>query len=303
MDDVSYLGKALSNVSCKDNFAAFLKEYLGYENSPVFYEPSDLQIPPYLARDISTWWLLSHYPGQLPFQVHLVETKEFTFHYCQSVVHSFYHRHPGYFLFILTKDYSYLFFTVVDWSLERKPWSGYPDWLFLPKPYLRFLLLNRNRPTKNDAVVLNWLQLDSSEDIEPPALYDKVLQSLKLSQPLRGLPEWFVPYYYKVRELISYYREVADEAIDYLVEAHEALLNCLTSESLYMAEKAGSCLVSFMQCETFVQTLAEEDRGRLEYALGQIGEGQTLFEEDDKEEGLLSMQEATFAIEHVLMRL
>lgn len=302
MDNVSHLSVALLKVNCKGGLADFLGGYLGYKTLGVFYEASDLQIPPYLARDISAWWLLSHYPGQLPFQIHLVETEEFTFHYCQTVVHYFYHRHPGYFLFILTKDYSYLFFTVVDWSLERKPWSGYPDWLFLPKPYDRFLLLDRNRPTRNDVAVLSWLQLDSSENNEPSSIYDKVLLALKLSQPSEGLPEWFVPEYYRVDDS-SHARQVAAEAIDYLGEAYEALLNCLAGESLYAAGKAGDCLASLMQNETFVRTLAEESRGRLEYALSQIEEAQTLFEEDDREGGLLCIQEATFSIEDVRTRL
>jgi len=196
MDDMSHLSKALREVNCKDGLADFLKIRLLYETSPVSYEPSELEIPPYLARGTSAWWLLSHYLGKSPFQIHLVETKEFTFYYCRNVVDSFYQRHPrAYFLFIFTKDYSYLFFATIEWSLERKPQKGHKIWPKLPKPYYRSHILNRHNPTGNDIQVIRQLQLEHS-DAEPSAIFEKTVQALNSSRS--DVPEWFMSWYYRM---------------------------------------------------------------------------------------------------------
>jgi len=191
-----HLSKALREVNCKDGLADFLKTYLLYEVSPVSYKPSELQIPPYLAKETSAWWLLSHYRGKSPFQIHLVETKNFTFQYCGDVLNSFYQRYAGgHYLFIFTKDYSYLFLATIEWSLERRPQKGHKVWPKLPKPYCRSHILNRYNPTANDIQVIKLLRLEHS-DAEPSAIFEKTVQALNSS---RGdVPEWFMPWYYRL---------------------------------------------------------------------------------------------------------
>jgi len=107
-----------------------------------------------------TWWLISHYLSPSPSQVHLVQIKELTVYPCRHIAISFARRHPGYYLFIFTKDYSYLVFMAIEWSRERKPSPGRLVWPFWLKPYYFYLLINRHAPTENDIIVLNWLSLD-----------------------------------------------------------------------------------------------------------------------------------------------
>lgn len=180
-------------IDSRDTLVKLLSNHLGCKTSPVFYEPGDLGIPTYLAREVTDWWLLSHYPGQLPFQIHLVQIRNLVLYPCQDIIDSFYRKRPGYFLFIFTEDYSYLVFMTIEWSLERRPWT----WQRLPKPYHRFLLLDRTRPTANDLEVLTKLRVESSQS-DPSTIHKKVLEALRASEHHSDLPEWFVPWYYRL---------------------------------------------------------------------------------------------------------
>lgn len=193
----SRLKRIVANLKGKDNLIQFLEQELGYKTTPVFYEATDLKIPLYLAKEVKGWWLVSHYPGDLPFQVHLLQIRELTFNFCRKIIDSFSRQHPGYSLFIFTKDYSYLLFITIEWSLERRPWPGRSIWPKLPKPYYRFLLMNRAHPTSNDLEVLNQLRADLPRS-DPALIYQKVVEALKLSEHWGGLPEWFMPWYYRL---------------------------------------------------------------------------------------------------------
>lgn len=71
-----HLDKGLHAVRDREGLVQFLDRELGYRVNPIFFEATDLRIPPYLSRQVDTWWLVSNYPGHLPFQIHLVQIGE-----------------------------------------------------------------------------------------------------------------------------------------------------------------------------------------------------------------------------------
>ena len=213
-----------SGLRDRGSLVQFIEGELKYKTNPVFYEAVDLGIAPYLARQVNGWWLLSHYPGSLPFQIHLAQVSELTFDYCAKAMQSFHVHHLGYFLFIFTKDYSYILFMATEWSLERIPKPGSPVWPFLPKPYPRFLLVNCQNPTKNDVSVLSYMTLHQSFAI-PPDIHTRILQALKSSECRK--PEWFMPYWYGLRDPTQPQETVNEEEL--LARAEECLMNCLAS--------------------------------------------------------------------------
>jgi len=192
-----YIRSGISQVVCKDTLAAFLNNHLGYRTSSVSYEASDFHIPKYLSAGISEWWILSDYPGQVAFQIHLVKVNDLSFSNCKTIITSFSEKHAGgRFLFVFTKSYRYLVFMTVEWSLERKPSWGKPVWPKVPKAYCHHLLVNRIQPTHNDGVVLSSMRLQHS-DIDQLKMYDQIISALKSSRPLEAAPKWFYAYTYK----------------------------------------------------------------------------------------------------------
>ena len=188
--------KIRSGLTDRDSLIQFLGNELGYKTGPVLYgnPAEELGIARYLTREVDSWWLLSHYPGRLPFQIHFVEITELPgFNLCRDILDSFRRSHPGYFLFVFTQDYCYVLFITVELSLERRPYT----WQRLPKPYYRFLLLDCTRPTANDLEVLAKLRIKSSQS-EPPTIHERVLEALRDSEHRSDLPEWFMPWYYRL---------------------------------------------------------------------------------------------------------
>lgn len=296
--ELNYLSIAQLRSGLKDreSLTEFLSTQLGYKADPVFYEATDLGTPPYLARRVNSWWLLSHYPGNLPFQIHLAQVSELTFNYCTSAMQSFHSHHPGYFLFIFTKDYSYMLFMATEWSLERIPRPGSPIWPFLPKPYPRFLLVNRQNPTESDVSVLRRLKLHQSVTT-PPDIHARIIQALRSVERWEPFPEWFLPYWYRLRDPAQL-QEALGDTEELLTQAEACLTECLTSESLAKADEACEYLDGVIQLDDFDTLLAEEERHRLQLALRRIGDAQDFFESDEIDDGMIALQDALFYINH-----
>ena len=183
-----------SGLKDRESLVRFLNDGLGYKINPVFYNDpcEELGIARYLTREVSSWWLLSHYPGRLPFQIHFVQITELPgFNLCRDIVESFRRRRPGYFLFLFTKDYCHVLFFTIELSLERRPFT----WLRLPKSYPRYLLVDRANPTSTQLQILAGLKVESSE-INPAALHKKVLEALKSTSRHDDLPCWFLSSWY-----------------------------------------------------------------------------------------------------------
>lgn len=177
----------------RNSLVQFLNTALRYRTAPVAYEnvTEELRIPPYLSTRINGWWLISSYPGSVPFQIHFVEVNELTFYTCKDIVVSFLRSHPANYLFIFTKDYCYIVLFAVERSFERRQYT----WRLEPKYYYRFSLLDCCNPTHNDLLVLHRLCLEHSTE-DPVAIYDRVMTALKLARP--SIPEWFMPWYYRM---------------------------------------------------------------------------------------------------------
>lgn len=285
-----------SGLKDRDSLIRFIESELGYTANPVFYEAIDLGITPYLARRVSSWWLLSHYAGNLPFQIHLAQVSELTFNYCTSAMQSFHSHHPGYFLFIFTKDYSYVLFMATEWSLERIPKAGSPTWPFLPKPYPRFVLVNCQNPTESDASVLRRLKLHQSV-ASPPDMHARIIQALKLAERWEPFPEWFLPYWYRLRDPAQL-QEALGDTEELLTQAEACLMECLASESLAKADEACEYLDGVIQLDDFDTLLAEEERHRLQLALRRIGDAQDFFESGEIDDGMIALQDTLFYINH-----
>ena len=86
------------------------------------------------------------------------------------------------------------------------------------------------------------------------------------------------------------------------MEAGEVLLGCLATESPYGTGRAHACIDNIIRSMVF-QTLSEENRGRIEYALDKLEEAQLLFDGSDREQALLSIQHVISAMEHVRTQL
>ena len=185
------MAQVRSGLKDRDSLVRFLERELGYKTTLVSYEATELDIPPYLAGEVTGWWLVSDYSGKPPFQIHFAEIKELTLYPCRSIVNFFLNRHPGYYLFIFTQNYCYVLFLTIELSLERRP----NTLQLLPKYYHRFFLLDCANPTGNDAYVLTKLQAEPTQN-NPVMLYNKVLDALKL--PGHDLPEWFMSWYYRL---------------------------------------------------------------------------------------------------------
>lgn len=196
MDELT-LAQIRSGLKDRDSLIQFLGNELGYKTGPVLYgnPAEELGIARYLTRQVDSWWLLSHYPGRLPFQIHFVEITELPgFNLCRDILDSFRRRRLGYFLFLFTKDYCHMLFITVELSLERRPYT----WQLLPKSYFRFLLTDCTNPTSTDLKVLTKLQVEPSES-DPATIHKKVLEALKPSRYYSDLPEWFwSPWYYRL---------------------------------------------------------------------------------------------------------
>jgi len=179
----------------RDSLVQLLESSLGYRTNLVSYEATDLGVAPYLAKRVNSWWLLSHYTGNLPFQIHLVQLGELpAFNLCRDIVDSFRRHRPGYFLFTFTQDYCYVLFITVELSLERRPYT----WLRLPKPYYRFLLANRTHPSPGVLEALTRLRVEPSES-DPARIHKKVLEALRFSEHPSELPKWFwSAWYYRL---------------------------------------------------------------------------------------------------------
>jgi hypothetical protein len=192
---VDYLTPSLvrSGLKDRDNLFKFFADGLGYITAPVFWEAKDLDIPQYLSTRIISWWLISRYPGRIPFQVHFAEVKELTFYICRDIVMSFLRSHPANYLFIFTQDYSYIVFFAVERSFEKRPYT----WRREPKYYYRFLFADCSNPTSNDLNVLEGIRLAPSL-VDSAIIYDKVVAALKISEYGNELPEWFMPWYYRM---------------------------------------------------------------------------------------------------------
>lgn len=197
-----------SGLTNRDSLVKFLEGELGYKTNPVFYEVADLGITPYLTRQVDSWWLLSHYPGRLPFQIHFVEITELPgFNLCRDILDSFRRRRPGYFLFLFTKDYCHMLFITVELSLERRPYT----WQLLPKSYFRFLLTDCANPTSTDLNILTKLQVEPSES-DAGTLHKKVLEALKPSGYYSELPDWFwSPWYYRLGYSQDIYEKLREQ--------------------------------------------------------------------------------------------
>jgi len=195
-----------SGLKDRENLIRFLSTGLGYKTGPVFYEnpAEDLRLSRSLTKQVSSWWLLSHYPGGLPFQIHLVELEELPgFNLCRDIVDSFLRYRPGYFLFLLTKDYCHMLFITVELSLERRPFT----WQWMPKPYPRYLLVDCSNPRSSDLQALTNLRVEPSES-DPATLHKRVLDALKPSGYYSDLPDWFwSPWYHR----LGYPQDVYDK--------------------------------------------------------------------------------------------
>ena len=286
-----------SGLRDRGSLVQFIEGELKYKTNPVFYEAVDLGIAPYLARQVNGWWLLSHYPGSLPFQIHLAQVSELTFDYCAKAMQSFHVHHLGYFLFIFTKDYSYILFMATEWSLERIPKPGSPVWPFLPKPYPRFLLVNCQNPTKNDVSVLSYMTLHQSF-ANPPDIHTRILQALKSSERREPLPEWFLPYWYRLRDPAQL-QETVNNGKELLARAEECLMDCLASESLAKVDEACEHLHSVVQLDGFDTLLTEEERYRLQLALRRLDDAQDFFEDGEIDEGMMALQDALLHVNHI----
>lgn len=182
-----------SGLKDRESLIRFLADPLGYVVTPIFWEARDLGIPPYIAKQVNNWWQLINHPGSIPFQVHLCEVAELTFYICCDVINSFIRRHPGNYLFVFTQDYCHMVFMTVERVLERRPFT----WRREPKYYYRFLLTNCSNPTGNDVRVLSELRVDSSL-IDSATIHNKIVTALKLSEHGNELPEWFMPWYFRL---------------------------------------------------------------------------------------------------------
>lgn len=298
----SQLARIGTSLKDRDNLVGFLSQELGYKTDPVFYEPADLQIPPYLARYVQGWWCLTHYEGRLPFQVHLVQlTERPMLSLCRDIMQSFSQRHPGYFLFIFTKDYDWLLFMAIEWSLERIPRPGHDVWPKLPKPYPRVLLLNRHRLTENDLAVLGWFRIEPW-DTEPLAMYQMVLLAFKLSEPWDGYPDWFQPYYYGLGH-ISRSEERKLQVEECLSKAEDSLRECLAAFSSAKIEEACDLLLAVTKQDEYVEGVPAGLWDPILRALTLAEEARDLLAEDITEEGVEALEGAIREIEITRARL
>lgn len=287
-----------SGLKDRDSLIRFVESELGYTANLVFFEAADLGIPPHLARQVNSWWLLSHYVDKPPFQIHLAQVRELTFNYCANVMKSFHSHHPGYYLFIFTKDYSDVLFIATEWSLERKPKAGSPIWPFLPKPYPRFVLVNRQNPTENDASVLRRLKFHQSV-AGPPDMHARIIEALKSGERWEPLPQWFLPYWNRLRDPAQL-QEVLGNTQGLLTQAEECLeeclMECLTSEALDKAGEACEYLKRVIQLDDIDTLLAKEKRHWLQLALRGIGDARDFFESGEIDDGMIALQDALFHI-------
>lgn len=194
-DPMDSLTQAQVRNGLKDinSIVQFMSAELGYRTAPVFYEnpTQDLRIPSYLSTKINSWWLLCSYPGEIPFQIHLAEIKELTFHACRDIAIFFLRSHPANYLFVYTKNYSHIVFFCVERSFEKRPYT----WTREPKYYCRFLVTDCRNPTHNDLLVLDKFRLDQLP-ADPDAIYNKVVNALKVGRG--SIPTWFMPWYYRL---------------------------------------------------------------------------------------------------------
>jgi hypothetical protein len=75
-------------------------------------------------------------------------------------------------------------------------------------------------------------------------------------------------------------------------------MDCLASESLATVDEACEHLDGVIQLDDFDALLAQEERQRLQYALCRIGDAQDCFENDEIDDGMISLQDALFCINH-----
>lgn len=177
----------------RNSLEQFLNAVLGYRTSLVAYEnpTEELRIPPDLSTRINGWWLMSSYPGRVPFQIHFAEVQKLTFYLSRSIADFFMRRHPGNYLFMLTHDYCHLVLFSIERSLERRA----NTFILEPKPYYRYLIVDCSNPSSNALETLAALRLDPSLT-DPDVIHQRVLTALKRSK--EEIPEWFMEWYYRL---------------------------------------------------------------------------------------------------------
>lgn len=279
----------------------FLGNELGYKTNPVIFQAADLGISEGSSKQISGMWLLSHYAGNLPFQIFLVHLKERpTFGYCAGLIHSFGKRRPGYYLFILTMDYSYILFMSIELSLERIPKPGKSVWPFGSKPYPRFLLIDSENLTTDDIYVLSRMKRDPKV-VDPAEIHTRVIQALKSLDNHSPFPEWFLPYFYGLHDPSMLCVEI-DKVAERLCQAESSLMDWLERPFVYgKLDEATTCLGLVLEFGESQELLNEEERGRLCDAIDRIGDAQEYSESDEENERTLALQEAIGCIDHVIL--
>jgi hypothetical protein len=129
-------------------------------------------------------------------------------------------------------------------------------------------------------------------------MHTRILQALKSSERREPLPEWFLPYWYRLRDPAQL-QETVNDGKELLARAEECLMDCLASESLAKVDEAWEYLEWVMQLDDFDTLMAKEERHRLQYALRRIGDAQDFFENGEIDESMMALQDALFYVNHI----
>lgn len=208
----------------------------------------------------------------------------------------FHNRYPGYYLFVFTENYVHLVFMAIEWSMERRPAADSQIWPFEPKPYPRLLFIDRKNLNENDLLTLSTMSIQQPV-VEPAVLHSRIIHAMKKVERWEPIPEWFLPYWYRLRDPAQYFEAINDVGT-LLTQATDCLSSCLASDSLSELEAVYEYIQCVIDLKEVDELLEVEDMQRLQYCLRRLGDAQEAYE-DDVEDAMLCIQDALIGINEV----